>query len=84
MRSLVVKPRGSGPDVMRFISLPDSTGKLLFEYWLPDVLDPYRHWQFGFTVGRGVSDCLAIRVAVRERAYRAGWCISEQLRREDF
>ena len=52
--------------------------KLLFGYWLPYVLDPYSHWQFGFTVGGEVSDCLAIRYAVWERTYRAGWCISEQ------
>ena len=32
---IITKPGGSGPDKMRFISLLDSTGKLLFGYWLP-------------------------------------------------
>ena len=42
-------------------------------------LDPYIHWMFGFTDGRGVRDYLAIRKAVWERACRTGWCVSEQL-----
>ena len=74
----IPKLGGSGPDFLRFINLLDSTCKLLFGYWLSYVLDPYRHWQFGFTDGRGVPDCLAIRYAVWERACRAGWCVSEQ------
>ena len=70
--------RSSRPDFMRFINVLDSTDKLLFGYCLPCVLAPYLNWQFSFTVGRGVSDCLAIQYSVRERAYRASWCISEQ------
>ena len=73
----ITKPGCSGPDFMRFINLLDSTGKFLFGYWLSYALDPYRHWQFGFSDGRGVPDCLAIRYAVWERACRAGWCVSE-------
>ena len=72
---IIPKPSGSGPGI---IFMLDSTGKLLFGHWLSYVLDPYRHWQFGFTTTRGGSDCLAIRYAVWERAYRAGWCVSEQ------
>ena len=74
----VPKLGGSGPDCMRFINLLDFTGKLLFGCWHPYLLDPYWHWQLGFTVGRVVSDCLAIRCVDWERAYGAGWCISEQ------
>ena len=73
----IPKPGGSGPDCMRSKNLLGSTDKLLFRYWLHNVLDPYRHWQFGLSVGRGVSVCLAIRFAVWERAYRAGWWITE-------
>ena len=40
---IIPKPGGSGPDYLRFINLSDSTGKLLLGYWLPFVLDPYRH-----------------------------------------
>ena len=40
---IIPKPGGSGPDYTRFINLLDSSGKLLFGYWLPHVLDLYRH-----------------------------------------
>ena len=72
------KPSRSGPDCVRFINMLDSKGKLLFGYWLSFVLNPYRHWHFGFAYGRGVPACLAIRYAVWERACRAGWCVGEQ------
>ena len=67
---MIPKPCGSGPDYMRFINLLDSTGKLLFGYWLPCVVDPYRDWKFGFTFGRGGSDCLPIPYAVWELSER--------------
>ena len=65
---IIPKQCGSGPDFMRFVNLLDSTGKLLFGYWLSYVLDQ----PFGFTDGRGVPDCLAIRYAAWERAGGAG------------
>ena len=70
---LYPETRRIGSDNMSFINLFDCTGKLLCGCWLPHILEPYQHWQFGFTVGRGGSDCLAVRHAVWERAYRAGW-----------
>ena len=51
---------------------------MIFGGWLELTEDPYRHWQFGFVRSRGVTDCLAIRWAIWERAAKAGWCLSEQ------
>ena len=51
---------------------------MIFGGWLELIEDPYRHWQFGFVRNRGVTDCLAIRWAIWERAAKAGWCLSEQ------
>ena len=74
----IPKKGGEGPDFLRFINLLDGVGKMIFGGWLELIEDPYRHWQLGFVRNRGVTDCLAIRWAVWERAAKAGWCLSEQ------
>ena len=74
----IPKKGGEGPDFLRFINLLDGVGKMIFGGWLELIEDPYRHWQFGFVRSRGVTDCLAIRWAIWERAAKAGWCLSEQ------
>ena len=47
-------------------------GKMIFGGWLELIEDPYRHWQVGFVRNRGVTDCLAIRWAIWERAAKQG------------
>ena len=72
----ILKKGGAGPDFLRFINLLDGVGKMIFGGWLELIEDPYRHWQFGFVRSRGVTDCMAIRWAIWERAAKAGWCLS--------
>ena len=73
------KRRRWAPTFSGFINLLDGVGKMIFGGWLELMEeDPYRHWHFGFVRSPGVTECLAIRWAIWERAAKAGWRLSEQ------